>query len=142
MFLGVWGSRTSVGSLGDCAHCELGRGRGAETAAWENCLEPCPGPGWLQPTREEAESRELVNFRILCHRPKQGDVRLRCCLPGATIASSPRGCWQGGGPCWGCCHPIAVVSASIHPGLTAFERKLHVVLIILLGNWFVLSSIV
>lgn len=70
-----------VDALGDCAHCELGKGQGAETAVWENCLEPCPGSGWLQPAREEAESRELVNFRILCHRPKQGDVRMHCSLP-------------------------------------------------------------
>lgn len=76
-------------------------------------------------------SRQLVNFRILCHRPKQVDVRMHCCRPWATIASSPCGCWQGGGHCWGCCHPTAVVSASIHPGLTAFKRRLHVVLIIL-----------
>lgn len=65
MFLGVWRSKTSVDALEDCAHCEPGKGQGAETAAWESCLEPCPGPEWLQPTREEAESGELMNFRIL-----------------------------------------------------------------------------
>lgn len=85
MFLGLRGSRTLADALGDCACCELGRGRGAKTAAWENCLEPCSGPGWLQPTREEAESRELVNFRNLCHRPKKGDVRMHCCLSNHSL---------------------------------------------------------
>lgn len=44
-------------------------------------------------------------------------------------------CWQSGGPhCGGCC-PAAVISAFIGPGLHAFERKLHIMSIILCLWW-------